>query len=170
MRLIISNFSNFRMVNNIPINDQIHYFQILVQEIHRRGSTLDKNYQVSYLIDKLPLSWTNIRHELRRTQDNLILRSVIYAIRIEDQYRIRKLKENQSKAKVYLAKFQNLEQEIHDIILLSYIKIDNNLIDYLTNKVNKTKILQLSRVIGAYNELSSNENSISVIGDFLKEI
>ena len=30
MRFTISNFSNFKMINNVPINDQIHHFQNLV--------------------------------------------------------------------------------------------------------------------------------------------
>ena len=43
IRFIISDFSNFRITDNIPINDQIHHFQNLIQEIHKGGSTLDEN-------------------------------------------------------------------------------------------------------------------------------
>ena len=77
------------MADNVPINDQIHHFQNLVQEIHRGGSTLDENYEVSYLVDKLSLLWINFGRDIRRTQGNLTLRSIIQTIRIKDQYRIK---------------------------------------------------------------------------------
>ena len=53
MRFTISDFNNFKMVDNLPIIDQIHTFQNLVQEIHTEGSKFDETYQVSYLIDKI---------------------------------------------------------------------------------------------------------------------
>lgn len=51
MRFTISEFSNFKMVDNLPINDQIHHFQNLVQKIYRVGLILYENYQVSYLTE-----------------------------------------------------------------------------------------------------------------------
>ena len=90
-------------------NYLIHQFQNLIQEIHRGGSILDGTYQASSLIDKLPLSWAQFVRELRRNQSSLTLRLVIQSIRIEDQFRIREVQENQLKAKVNLTEAQNQE-------------------------------------------------------------
>jgi hypothetical protein len=51
MRFTVFDFHNFKMNDNFPLNDQLHQFQILIQEIHRGSSTLDETYQVVCLID-----------------------------------------------------------------------------------------------------------------------
>lgn len=56
LKFTASNFNNFKIVDNIPINDQIHKFQSLIQEIHMNDSKFAKSYLVSCLIDKSPPS------------------------------------------------------------------------------------------------------------------
>ena len=90
------------MIDNVSINDQIHQFQNYIHEIHRGDFVLDKNYQISCLLDKLPPFWSKFVQEHRRTQETLSLRSVIPSIRIEDQHRLREAKENQMQAKINL--------------------------------------------------------------------
>ena len=113
MRFTISDFNNFKMVDNLPIIDQIHTFQNLVQEIHTRGSKLDETYQVSCLIDKLFLSWSSFTRELRRSHSILSLTQVLQSIKIEDQFRLREVKKNQLNAKVNLTKSPNPNPNQH---------------------------------------------------------
>lgn len=102
IRFTASDFNNYKMVDDKPIIDQIHKFQNFVHEIHRSGTKLDENFQVSSLLDKLPPKWSSFAQELRRSQTVLTVKSVIQSIRIEDQFRTRLTQDNQMKAKVNL--------------------------------------------------------------------
>ena len=76
-RFTVTDFNNYKIIDNISINDQIHQFQNYINEIHRSGSVLDENYQIFCLIEKLPPFWSKFTQELRRIQRTLGLKSVI---------------------------------------------------------------------------------------------
>lgn len=121
------------MVDNKPINNQIHKFQNMIQEIHRGGETkLDENYQVTCLIDKLPPSWSLFAQSLRKTQTKLDLRSIIQSIRIEDQFRLRQIEENQLSSKVNLTETKNYNNNSNN-------NNNNNNSTYNKNKNFKNK-------------------------------
>jgi gag-polypeptide of LTR copia-type len=111
VRFTISDFHNYKMVDEFSINEQIHKFQNMIQEIHRGGGTkLDKNYQVTCLIYKLPPSWSKFAQDFRKSQMKLDMSSVIQSIRIDDQFRIRQSKENQMTSRVHLTEKQNINK------------------------------------------------------------
>ena len=66
-RFTITDFNNYKMIGNAPINKQIHQFQDYSHEINKDGSMLDENYQISCTIDKLPSLSPLFAQELRRT-------------------------------------------------------------------------------------------------------
>jgi hypothetical protein len=83
----------------------------MIREIHRGGGTkLYGNYQVTYLIDKLPPSWSKFVYDFRKSQMKLDMSSVIQSIRIDDQFRIRQSKENQMTSRVHLTEKQNINK------------------------------------------------------------
>ena len=53
-RFKTSDFNKFKMADSKPMNEQIHEFIHLVQQLKINGSTLDETFQIVCLIDKLP--------------------------------------------------------------------------------------------------------------------
>ena len=72
------------MVDSKPMNEQIHEFENLVQQLKTNRSTFDEIFQVTCLIDKLADTWTDFAKILRHTQGKLTLIQVLNSIRIEN--------------------------------------------------------------------------------------
>ena len=41
------------------MNEQIQEFENIAQQLKTNGSTNDETFQIAFLIDKLPETWTN---------------------------------------------------------------------------------------------------------------
>ncbi|XP_074373904.1 uncharacterized protein LOC141714273 [Apium graveolens] len=86
-RFSASSFYNFKMVDNIPIGDQLHIFQNHIRYLEFKGSKFSDEFKVSNLIDKLPPGWSDFARELRHNQSSLTLNNAIVKVRIENEHR-----------------------------------------------------------------------------------
>lgn len=76
------------MVDHISINDQIHQFQQLVNNIEQERIKIDETFQAASLIEKLLSSWNKYKKKGKHDDTKLSMDSVIKHIRIEENNRL----------------------------------------------------------------------------------
>ena len=101
-RYTSSSFNKFMMVDNKLINDHIYKFQDYIRHLQLKRNQLSDDHKVSYLIDKLPPSWSNFVEDLHHKQGVLTLTLARKVIRIEDQHRLNSKIKSKMKSKMNL--------------------------------------------------------------------
>ncbi|XP_072963330.1 uncharacterized protein [Typha angustifolia] len=86
---LISNYFDFKMVDNKPILSQVHDLQLIVQQMLSEGISVEEKLQVGAIIAKLPPSWKDYRKSLKRKGDNFTLEALQRQLRIEEESRLR---------------------------------------------------------------------------------
>ena len=86
---LVSNYFDFKMVDEKPILGQIHDLQLIVHQLLYEGISIDERFQVGAIIAKLPSSWHEYRKSLKRRGDTLKLDDLQRQIRIEEESRVR---------------------------------------------------------------------------------
>jgi hypothetical protein len=54
---LVSNYFDFKMVDDKPILNQVHEIQLIVQQLSPEGIPIDEKLQVGAIIAKLPPTW-----------------------------------------------------------------------------------------------------------------
>ncbi|XP_008776837.2 uncharacterized protein LOC103696893 [Phoenix dactylifera] len=54
---LVSSYFDFKMFDNMPILNQVHDLQLIVQQMKSEGIPVDEKLQVGAIIAKLPPSW-----------------------------------------------------------------------------------------------------------------
>ena len=123
------------MVENKSIIEQLNKFELMVEQLRSSGVTLDENYIVASLIDKLPPSCSSHVHNLNHIQGELTLNFVLNSIRIEEKNRTKEKKEekqpiinnlkgnSKSKKNQNRNNFNKKEDLIKDILIIIIIII-----------------------------------------------
>ncbi|XP_021769707.1 uncharacterized protein LOC110733948 [Chenopodium quinoa] len=64
-KFLVSNFNNFKFVDSRSIMDQFHEIQRIYGNLKQHGINVDELFVVSSIIDKLPTSLKDVKHELK---------------------------------------------------------------------------------------------------------
>jgi|UniRef100_A0A2N9HC35 hypothetical protein len=80
------------MVEGKSMVEQANEFQMIAHDIHSKGVRVDKQMQVSAIIDKLLEPWKEFAKVLRHKQKELSIEAIITRLRVEEEAR------NQDKA------------------------------------------------------------------------
>ena len=72
------------MVDSKTMNDQIHEFKNLVQQLKANGSTPDETFHIACLIDKLTHTCTEFAKQLSQTQGDLTLRGRLFRVKLRN--------------------------------------------------------------------------------------
>ena len=83
----VSRYLKYQMLDDKPVEAQSHELQKIAHEIISEGMTLDEQFQVAVLIDKLPPSWKDFKNVLRHKTKEFSLESLITRLRIEEEAR-----------------------------------------------------------------------------------
>ena len=84
---LVSNYFDFKIVDNKPILNLVHEIQLIVQQLYPKGILIDEKLQVRAIIVKLPLTWKDYHKSLKRKCDDLTLESLQRQLRIEEESR-----------------------------------------------------------------------------------
>ncbi|XP_021719494.1 uncharacterized protein LOC110687189 [Chenopodium quinoa] len=72
-KFLVSNFNNFKFVDGRSIMDQFHKLQRIYGSLEQHGISMNELFVVSSIIDKLPPSWKNVKHDLKHKKEDMTL-------------------------------------------------------------------------------------------------
>ena len=87
-KFLVSNYVEFKMVDEKAITEQVQEFQLIANKIAISGITLDENFHVGAIVSKLPPSWKEYRSKLYKKED-LTLEQLLQHLQIEQETRNR---------------------------------------------------------------------------------
>ncbi|GFZ06733.1 hypothetical protein Acr_18g0009030 [Actinidia rufa] len=94
-KFVIGRFLEFLMVDSKTVISQVKEFQVILHEIHAQGMSLSGSFQVAAIIEKLPPSWKDFKNYLKYKYKEMNLEDLIVHLRIEEDNRVSKKRENQ---------------------------------------------------------------------------
>nr|GEY63909.1 zinc finger, CCHC-type [Tanacetum cinerariifolium] len=65
-KFLVSNFNNYNMVDSRPVMEQYNELFRILGQYTQHGLKMDESISVSSIIDKLPPSWKDFKHTLKR--------------------------------------------------------------------------------------------------------
>ncbi|XP_049373006.1 uncharacterized protein LOC125837987 [Solanum verrucosum] len=88
-KFLISNYMEFKMVDDKSITEQVQEFQFITNKIAISGIALDENFHVGAIVSKLPLSWKEYRSKLIHKKEDFSLEQLLQHLQIEQETRYR---------------------------------------------------------------------------------
>ncbi|KAH1098383.1 hypothetical protein J1N35_015304 [Gossypium stocksii] len=80
-------YFKFKMLDSIPIMDQVHELQVLVSRLRNLKVVILELLQVGAIISKLPSSWNNYRKKFLHMAEDFIVEKIFMHLRIEEETR-----------------------------------------------------------------------------------
>ncbi|CAM9002103.1 unnamed protein product [Rhodiola kirilowii] len=73
VKLLMSNFNNYKMVDSHPVMEQFHEIQRILGQFTQQNLKMDEAISVSSIIDKLPPAWKDFRRTLKHKKEEMSL-------------------------------------------------------------------------------------------------
>ncbi|XP_021744225.1 uncharacterized protein LOC110710260 [Chenopodium quinoa] len=89
-KFYVSNFNNFKFVDSRSIMDQFHEIQRIYGNLKQHVISVDELFVVSSIIDKLPTSWKDVKHELKHKKEDISLSELATHLQVEEGIRAMK--------------------------------------------------------------------------------
>ena len=86
-KFLVSNYMEFRMVDDKSITEQVQEFQLIANKIGISGIALDENFHVGAIVLKLPSSWKEYTSKLLHKKEDLTLEQLLQHLQIEQETR-----------------------------------------------------------------------------------
>ncbi|KAJ0712899.1 putative RNA-directed DNA polymerase [Helianthus annuus] len=86
-KFLVSNFNNYKMVDERPVMEQYHELLRILGQFAQHDMKMDESISVSSIIDKLPPSWRDVKHNLKHQKGELTLVELGSHFRIEEGLR-----------------------------------------------------------------------------------
>ncbi|XP_021740889.1 uncharacterized protein LOC110707191 [Chenopodium quinoa] len=86
-KFLVSNFNDFKFVEGRLIMDQFHEIQRIYSNLKQHGINVDELFVVSSIIDKLPNSWKDVKHDLKHKKEDIYLSNLATHLQIEEGIR-----------------------------------------------------------------------------------
>nr|KAJ0207190.1 hypothetical protein LSAT_V11C500269530 [Lactuca sativa] len=90
----ISNFMGYKMIDSRPVMEQYHEMLRILGQFAQHNLKMDEAIVVPIIIDKLPPSWKDFKHNLKHNKEELNLTQLGSHLRIEESLRTQELDNN----------------------------------------------------------------------------
>ncbi|XP_058766784.1 uncharacterized protein LOC131640402 [Vicia villosa] len=86
-KFLVTDFNNYKMVESRSVMEQSNELLRILGQFTQHGLKMDETIYVSSIIDKLPPSWKDFKHNLKHGKDELSLIQLGSHLRIEESLR-----------------------------------------------------------------------------------
>ncbi|XP_058783854.1 uncharacterized protein LOC131658594 [Vicia villosa] len=86
-KFLVTDFNNYKMVESRSVMEQFNELLRILGQFTLHGLKMDETISVSSIIDKLPPSWKDFKHNLKHGKDELSLIQLGSHLRIEESLR-----------------------------------------------------------------------------------
>ena len=83
----VSNFNNYKILENRPVMNQFHELQRLYNNMKVHDITMDEIYIVSSIIDKLSNTWRDIKYTLKHKKEEITLSEFTQHLQVQASLR-----------------------------------------------------------------------------------
>ncbi|XP_052621352.1 uncharacterized protein LOC128127072 [Lactuca sativa] len=97
-KFLISNFMGYKMIDSRPVMEQFHEILRILGQFAQQNLKMDEAIYVAVIIDKLPPSWKDFKHNLKHNKEELTLTQLGIHLRIEESIRTQE-RDNNPKGK-----------------------------------------------------------------------
>lgn len=87
-KFLVSNFNNYKMTDFKPIMKQFHEIQRILRSFKQHNIIMVETFIVSFLIDKLPPNWKDVRNSLKHNKDDMNVEQLTTHLRIKEGIRM----------------------------------------------------------------------------------
>ena len=75
------------MVYSKTVVSKVQEFQVIIHEIHAEGMVLGESFRVIVIIEKLPLTWKDLKNYLKNKRKEMSMEDLVVRLRIEQDNR-----------------------------------------------------------------------------------
>nr|KAJ0216032.1 hypothetical protein LSAT_V11C300140150 [Lactuca sativa] len=93
-KFLVSNFMGYKMIDFRPVMEQYHEMLRILGRFAQHNLKMDEAIAVAVIIDKLPPSWKDFKHNLKHNKEELTLTQLGSHLRIEESLRTQELDNN----------------------------------------------------------------------------
>nr|KAJ0195046.1 hypothetical protein LSAT_V11C700360720 [Lactuca sativa] len=93
-KFLVSNFMGYKMIDSRPVMEQFHEMLRILGQFTQHNLKMDEAIVVAVIIDKLPPSWKDFKHNLKHNKEELTLTQLGSHLRIEESIRTQELDNN----------------------------------------------------------------------------
>ncbi|XP_057415332.1 uncharacterized protein LOC130710180 [Lotus japonicus] len=86
-KFLVTDFNSYKMVESRSVMEQFNELLQILGQFTQHGLMMDETISVSSIIDKLPPSWKDFKHNLKHGKDDLSLIQLGSHLRIEESLR-----------------------------------------------------------------------------------
>ncbi|XP_057452850.1 uncharacterized protein LOC130744707 [Lotus japonicus] len=86
-KFLVTDFNSYKMVESRSVMEQFNELLRILGQFTQHGLKMDETISVSSIIDKLPPSWKDFKHNLKHGKDDLSLIQLGSHLRIEEYLR-----------------------------------------------------------------------------------
>ncbi|GAU36564.1 hypothetical protein TSUD_277700 [Trifolium subterraneum] len=108
-KFLVTDFNNYKMVESRSVMEQFNELLRILGQFTQHGLKMDETISVSSIIDKLPPSWKDFKHNLKHGKDELSLIQLGSHLRIEESLRAHE--DNKGKGKEIVGPSINMIEE-----------------------------------------------------------
>ncbi|XP_052624162.1 uncharacterized protein LOC128132138 [Lactuca sativa] len=93
-KFLVSNFMSYKMIDSRTVMEQFHEMLRILGQFAQHNLKMDEVISVAVIIDKLPPSWKDFKHNLKHNKEELTLTQLGSHLRIEESIRTQELDNN----------------------------------------------------------------------------
>nr|GMD82238.1 zinc finger, CCHC-type [Ipomoea batatas] len=86
-KFLVSEFNEFRMVDNRSVMEQFHEIVRILGQIRHHGMNMDDSIAIASIIDKLPPSWNKVHRALMQRKEELTMEQLGSHLYVEEGIR-----------------------------------------------------------------------------------
>ncbi|XP_074268911.1 uncharacterized protein LOC141592207 [Silene latifolia] len=86
-KFLVSRFMNYKMTDSRPVSEQFNELVHIINRFSQYDMPMNENMSVSSIIEKLPPTWKNFKHDLKHKKEAMTLAQLGRSLQVEEGLR-----------------------------------------------------------------------------------